>query len=78
MSMRSVIAALILMLVVSFIASPVSAQKGIDISGAIRTGKWNPYKIAVGDFKVVGDWSLAADSLAATIKKVVTSSTRLR
>jgi TolB protein len=72
MSMRSVIAALILMLVVSFIASPVSAQKGIDISGAIRTGKWNPYKIAVGDFKVVGDWSLAADSLAATIKKVVT------
>ncbi|TFH64088.1 MAG: hypothetical protein E4G91_06900 [Candidatus Zixiibacteriota bacterium] len=71
-SLQSVIAALMLLLAICFIAPPATAQRGIDIKGAIRTGKWNPYKIAVGDFKVVGDWSLAADSLAAAVKKVVT------
>jgi TolB protein len=71
-SLQSAFSTLILILAVCSMALPVSAQKGIDIKGAIRTGTWNPYKIAVGDFKVVGDWSLAADSLAAAVKKVVT------
>jgi TolB protein len=70
--MRSVIAALLLLFASFLIAPPAIAQKGIDIKGAIRTGKFNAYKIAVGDFKVIGDWSLAADSLAAAVKKVVT------
>ncbi len=72
MSMRSVIATLILVLAVCFAAPPTTAQTGIDIKGVIGTHKFYSYKIAVGDFKVVGDWSLTADSLAATVKKVVT------
>ncbi len=69
---QGVIAALMFILVACLALPTAMAQKGIDISGAIRTGKWNSYKIAVGDFKMVGEWSLAADSLATVVKKVVT------
>jgi TolB protein len=48
------------------------SSSSLDITGKIRTGEFKPYQIAVGDFKVVGTPSPAADSLAAAIKKVIT------
>jgi TolB protein len=50
----------------------LSAQTGLDLSAKIQRGDWEPYKIAIGDFKVVGEWSMTADSLAAAVKKVIT------
>lgn len=52
-------------------AGTALAQKGLDVSLQIKKGTWSPYKIAVGDFKVSGEWSLTADSLAAAVKKIV-------
>lgn len=63
----SLLVALLFALIVSS-----SAQTGLDLSAKIKRGDWEPYKIAVGDFKVVGEWSLAADSLAAAVRKVIT------
>ena len=71
----SLFVTLTLLPILALLVSPAVAQKasdGRDFRLAIRTGNWKPYKIAIGDFKVVGDWSLSADSLAAAVKKVVT------
>lgn len=52
-------------------ATSLRAQ-GLDIATAIRRGTWKPYKIAINDFKVVGAFSLQADSLARALQKIVT------
>ena len=44
----------------------------VDIYEGIKKGTWKPNKIAVSDFKVTGQLSLAADSLAKALQKVVT------
>ncbi len=47
------------------------AAGGLELQLKIQTGQWKPYKIAVGDFKVVGDYSVRADSLARAVRQVV-------
>lgn len=52
-------------------AVSAQGQSGIDIRTGIMTGQWNPYKIAVDDFKIAGDSSVGADTMAAKVKKVI-------
>jgi hypothetical protein len=33
-------------------AASVSAQSGIDVRAGIETGTWQPYKLAIGEFKL--------------------------
>lgn len=53
----------------SFIQEAVG-QKGIDLGAKIRTGQWEPYKIAVADFKSV-EFSSQNDSLAKAVQSVI-------
>ncbi len=70
---KPVTAVLLLFVAIScFGSSQVVAETGKDIYGKIVTGTFQAYKIAIGDFKVTGEWSLGADSVASAIKKVVT------
>lgn len=64
--------ALLWLALATCLVSSAVAQRGIDVEGAIRTGAWKPYKIAIDDFKVVGQWSSEADSLARLVQKVIT------
>ncbi|MGB5139504.1 MAG: hypothetical protein WBP29_13305, partial [Candidatus Zixiibacteriota bacterium] len=52
--------------------SPRTNSQTLDLAQKIRTGAWKPYKVAIGDFKVVGQLSLTTDSLAKAMQKVVT------
>ncbi len=51
--------------------SCLQAQSGVDIGARVIKRVWEPYKIAVGDFKMVGDSLSGADSLAQLVRQVV-------
>lgn len=72
------LALLVTIILLLGLVGDLAAQSGIDIRAGIRTGRWEPYKIAIGDFKTVEDsladpqrW-LEADSLRQIIQTVVT------
>jgi len=52
-------------------AKDADAAGGLDLQVKIQTGQFQPYKIAVGDFDVVGDYSAKADSLAQEVRQVI-------
>ncbi len=60
------------MIVNILLLSPRTNSQTLDLAQKIRTGAWKPYKVAIGDFKVVGQLSLTTDSLAKAMQKVVT------
>jgi TolB protein len=69
--LRIIRAGCIALLCVALSFQTLLADKGLDVKLQIRSGTFSAYKIAIGDFKVSGEWSLAADSMAAAVKKIV-------
>jgi TolB protein len=46
-------------------------QSGIDLRARIITGQWDPYKVAVDDFKISGDTTEELVNLIADIREVI-------
>ncbi len=68
-----IITAAVLLAIVGLVATYESANaQTLDLAQKIRTGAWKPYKVAIGDFKVLGQLSLTTDSLAKAMQKIVT------
>lgn len=69
-------AAILFTLITTLFLLPAAgiAQGGLELDSiSVIKRDWKPFKIAVGDFKVTGELSLEADSLARAIQKIVTN-----
>ena len=69
---QNIVLAMIIALVNIFWLIPRGNAQSLDIAEQIVKKTFKPYKIAVGDFRVAGQLSLAADSMSKAIQKVVT------